>query len=87
LIDLGTADWATLRVDRAEPANDLQRPDSPFCQRSHNTITCWPIKLTLTPMLADQVCAAIDLKPAGCAADPLSLSPAKPGKTPWALAF
>ncbi|NQV65535.1 MAG: FAD-dependent oxidoreductase [SAR86 cluster bacterium] len=86
-IDLAAADWATLRVDRAEPANDLQRPDSPFCQRSHNTITCWPIKLTLTPMLADQVCAAIDLKPAGCAAEPLSLSPAKPGKTPWALAF
>jgi glycerol-3-phosphate dehydrogenase len=86
-IDTSAAVWATLFVDRAEPSNNLQRPDMPFCQRQDNAIVCWPTKLTLTPMLADMACAAIDFEPDGKAAPALDLPKALPGKTPWDLAF
>jgi glycerol-3-phosphate dehydrogenase len=86
-IDTRAMAWATLNIDRAEPANNHQRPDTPFCQRYGNTITCWPIKLTLTPMLAEQVCAAIDITPSGRPAEALGLPSVSIGKTPWALAF
>ena len=86
-IDTSSATWATLFVDRAEPANNLQRPDMPFCQQQGNAIVCWPTKLTLTPMLADMACACINFEADGRAAPALELPRAILGRTPWDLAF
>lgn len=55
-IDLGEASWKAFRVDRAEPyVTHGQRPDSPVSIIDHNMMFCWPIKLTLTPLLAREV--------------------------------
>lgn len=54
-IDLTNAQWATLRVNRAEPAqNNLMRPDSAFIVEQQPIITGWPTKLALAPDFADQ---------------------------------
>ena len=54
-IDLSTAQWATLRVDRAEPAqNMLTRPDSAFIVKDATIMVGWPTKLALAPDFADQ---------------------------------
>lgn len=55
-VSLEGSDWATLRVDRAEPAQpDKKRPEHPFAKALGRVIVCWPVKLTLAPMLAEQV--------------------------------
>ncbi len=47
-IDLGQAQWATLRVDRAEPAqSNLLRPDNAFLAEQGRLLVGWPIKLAL----------------------------------------
>jgi glycerol-3-phosphate dehydrogenase len=88
-VDLGHSQWATLNIDRAEPANDLQRPDTPFCQRDGNSIVCWPTKLTLTPMLAERLTQLVaeDLAPSHQTGPDLSLPAASISKTPWEMAF
>ncbi len=61
-IDWTRADWATLLIDRAEPANpDRSRPDAPFFFTRSNATVCWPTKLTLTPLLADEVLAGLSI--------------------------
>ncbi|WP_417661772.1 FAD-dependent oxidoreductase [Pseudomonas sp.] len=58
-IDLSSAQWATLRVDRAEPAQSgLVRPDNAFLAESDNLLIGWPTKLALAPDLADRVLAS-----------------------------
>lgn len=88
-IDLGDAIWKTFRVDRAEPlVTRGQRPDSPVSIIDHNMMFCWPIKLTLTPLLAREVLEKISaiLKPTSC---PLSykalgsLSSPREAEAPW----
>ncbi|MGB1237239.1 MAG: FAD-dependent oxidoreductase [Pseudomonadales bacterium] len=55
-IDLSTANWQTLRIERAEPKqNSLSRPDAAFCHAQDNYIVAWPTKLALAPDLADKV--------------------------------
>jgi hypothetical protein len=62
-VDLGNAQWATLRVDRAEPRQrNFARPDKAFVSRAENcpnVMVAWPTKLTLTPNLADEVITLI----------------------------
>lgn len=54
-IDLTLAQWATLRVNRAEPAQtNLMRPDSAFINVQAPIIIGWPTKLALAPDFADQ---------------------------------
>lgn len=54
-IDLTNAEWATLRVNRAEPAqNNLMRPDNAFIAEQQPIIVGWPTKLALAPDFADQ---------------------------------
>ncbi|MFD1260743.1 FAD-dependent oxidoreductase [Entomomonas asaccharolytica] len=54
-IDLSNAEWATLRVNRAEPAqNSLMRPDNAFIAEQLPIIVGWPTKLALAPDFADQ---------------------------------
>ena len=57
-LDLGDTEWATLRLDRAEPRQGaLRRPDSAFVGKLDgvdNARAAWPTKLTLCPDLADE---------------------------------
>ncbi len=55
-IDLGEAQWRTLRIDRAEPEQTSSlRPDNPFVESIGNITVVWPIKLTLAPAASDLV--------------------------------
>jgi hypothetical protein len=55
-INLGHTEWRTLRIDRAEPQQiNLSRPDNPFVKPFGNMIVVWPIKLTLTPAVSEQI--------------------------------
>ncbi|MCO6056437.1 FAD-dependent oxidoreductase [Pseudomonas sp. MOB-449] len=58
-VDLSAAQWATLRVDRAEPAQSgLVRPDNAFLSEQGRLLVGWPTKLALAPDFADRVLAA-----------------------------
>ena len=60
-IDLSDARWATLRVDRAEPAQSgLVRPDNAFLADQGRLLVGWPTKLALSPDFADRVIAALE---------------------------
>ncbi|QLF94237.1 FAD-dependent oxidoreductase [Pseudomonas sp. ABC1] len=67
-LDLSAAQWATLRVDRAEPAQSNQaRPDNAFLAEQGRLLVGWPTKLALSPDLADRVIAHLQhqsIKPA-----------------------
>jgi glycerol-3-phosphate dehydrogenase len=55
-IDLRCVEWGTYRVDRAEGRTASgARPDTIQILRDGNTITAWPTKLALAPMLAREV--------------------------------
>ncbi|MCW1243728.1 FAD-dependent oxidoreductase [Pseudomonas sp. SAICEU22] len=59
-IDLGTAQWATLRVARAEPLQSgLTRPDNAFVAEQDRLLVGWPTKLALAPDFSDRVIAAL----------------------------
>lgn len=60
-VDLSRARWATLRVERAEPAQSgLVRPDNAFLAEQGRLLVGWPTKLALAPDFADRVLAALD---------------------------
>ncbi|WP_236233824.1 NAD(P)/FAD-dependent oxidoreductase [Pseudomonas tohonis] len=60
-IDLSAAQWATLRVDRAEPVQTgLARPDNAFLADQGRLLVGWPTKLALAPDFADRVIAALE---------------------------
>jgi hypothetical protein len=58
-LDFSTAQWRTIKLDRAEPLNkQLLKPDNAFAEVSstlRNVIVAWPTKLTLAPDMADRV--------------------------------
>lgn len=62
-VDLGRTEWATLRIDRAEPRQKgLVKPDQAYAAHARgaaNVIAAWPTKLTLAPHLADAVLALL----------------------------
>jgi glycerol-3-phosphate dehydrogenase len=59
-VDLTSARWATLRVERAEPAQSgLVRPDNAFLDEQGKLLVGWPTKLALAPDFADRVLAAL----------------------------
>jgi glycerol-3-phosphate dehydrogenase len=60
-VDQAQIRWATLRVDRAEPAQSgLVRPDNAFLAEQPRLLVGWPTKLALAPDFADRVLAALD---------------------------
>lgn len=65
-LDFGVTDWATVRLDRAEPRQSaLLRPDSAFVgavDSVSNAFAAWPTKLTLSPNLADEIDALLGEK-------------------------
>ena len=54
-LDLSATDFSTYRADRAEASNAARRPDGPVSIAEGNTLTLWPTKLALVPMLSDRV--------------------------------
>lgn len=59
-VDLSQAQFATLRVDRAEPQQSgLVRPDNAFLDVQGRLMVGWPTKLALAPDFADRVLAAL----------------------------
>ncbi|MEE4961056.1 FAD-dependent oxidoreductase [Pseudomonas alliivorans] len=59
-VDLSQAQWATLRVDRAEPAQSgLVRPDNAFLDSQQRLMVGWPTKLALAPDFADRVLSVL----------------------------
>jgi len=55
-LDLAQTQWATLRIDRAEPKQpDGKRPDTSYCDDTQGVITAWPTKMALAPKLAEDV--------------------------------
>ncbi|WP_158178609.1 NAD(P)/FAD-dependent oxidoreductase [Pseudomonas viridiflava] len=59
-VDLSQAQWATLRVDRAEPAQSgLVRPDNAFLDSQKRLMVGWPTKLALAPDFADRVLSVL----------------------------
>ena len=63
-IDWREAEWATLRVDRAEPAQaGLLRPDNAWlsaCDALTHCVVAWPTKLTLAPNLGNLLISYLD---------------------------
>ena len=79
--------YRTLPINRAEPSQDSgARPDNPFVIENHNVLTCWPTKLTLTPLLGQEV---LDLLPAptGESYESVQLPLATRAPFPWELSF
>jgi glycerol-3-phosphate dehydrogenase len=55
-LDLAQTQWATLRIDRAEPKQpDGKRPDTSYFDDTQGVITAWPTKMALAPKLAADV--------------------------------
>lgn len=60
-LDLSQSEWATLRVDRAEPAQSgLVRPDNAFVSEHERLLVGWPTKLALAPDFSDRVLRALE---------------------------
>ncbi|WP_249678163.1 NAD(P)/FAD-dependent oxidoreductase [Pseudomonas abieticivorans] len=60
-VDLSHVQWATVRVNRAEPAQSgLVRPDNAFLAEKGALLVGWPTKLALVPDFADRVFAALE---------------------------
>ena len=85
-VDLSQAQWATLRVNRAEPAQSgLVRPDNAFLADQGRLLVGWPTKLALAPDFSDRVLQALEhdgIKPGNVPALPALPRPPL-GKTAW----
>lgn len=85
-VDQSQTRWATLRVDRAEPAQSgLVRPDNAFLAEQKRLLVGWPTKLALAPDFADRVLATLqrdNVQPAGHAPLPELPRPAL-GQPVW----
>lgn len=85
-VDLSQAQWATLRVNRAEPAQSgLVRPDNAFLADQGRLLVGWPTKLALAPDFSDRVMKALELDgitPSNAPALPELPRPSL-GKTAW----
>ena len=85
-IDQTQTRWATLRVDRAEPAqSNHARPDNAFLADQGRLLVGWPTKLALAPDLSDRICAALQrdgIQPSQHAALPPLKRPAL-GRPVW----
>jgi glycerol-3-phosphate dehydrogenase len=85
-IDLSEVQWATLRVNRAEPAQSgLVRPDNAFLAEQGRLLVGWPTKLALAPDFAERVIRALQrdaIAPGAPSAVPELPRPVL-GQTPW----
>jgi hypothetical protein len=74
-VDLSMAEWATLRVDRAEGLTpDGSRPDEPVVWCADEVICVWPTKLAFAPLAARRVAERLradGVLPSGHAESPI----------------
>lgn len=86
-IDWARGEYQTLRIDRAEPAQDGgRRPDQAFVEAADGCLVCWPTKLSLAPDLGDRVLqhlAPLVAPPVAPPALDLPLPAATLGAYPW----
>jgi glycerol-3-phosphate dehydrogenase len=86
-VDQQNLSFRTLEINRAEPAQeDHNRPEFPFAHRFANATVCWPTKLTLTPLLGEEVKKLLPPPGEGDWHAP-NLPLAAMSPTPWELAF
>jgi len=89
-VDLSSAKFATLRVERAEPAQSgLVRPDNAFLSDQGPLLVGWPTKLALAPDFADRVLNSLErdgIRPADHDAPPDLPRPVI-GRTAWETSF
>lgn len=89
-VDLSSAKFATLRVERAEPAQSgLVRPDNAFLSDQAPLLVGWPTKLALAPDFADRVLNSLErdgIRPADHDAPPDLPRPVI-GRTAWETSF
>jgi glycerol-3-phosphate dehydrogenase len=79
--------YRTLPINRAEPSQDSgNRPDFPYVKAIGPVITCWPTKLTLTPMLGDEVLGLLP-PPDNRQNSSIQLPLAELAPYPWETAF
>ncbi|MCW2290232.1 glycerol-3-phosphate dehydrogenase [Pseudomonas sp. BIGb0408] len=89
-VDLSTARWATLRVERAEPAQSgLVRPDNAFLSDQGALLVGWPTKLALAPDFADRVLSHLERDGIRPAVHPPLPELPRPviGRTAWETSF
>ncbi|SDI89678.1 Glycerol-3-phosphate dehydrogenase [Pseudomonas flavescens] len=89
-VDLSTAQWATLRVERAEPAQSgLVRPDNAFLSDQGALLVGWPTKLALAPDFADRVLSNLERDGIRPAVHPQLPELPRPviGRTAWETSF
>ncbi len=86
-IPLDNVEYRTLAINRAEPTQESgSRPDFPYVREWKKIITCWPTKLTLTPLLAEDVLAMLP-EPEAVTHPLLQLPQAQLAPHPWETAF
>ncbi|MDH5358586.1 MAG: FAD-dependent oxidoreductase [Gammaproteobacteria bacterium] len=88
--ELPELEWATHKVNRAEPKQSaLSRPDTAFVESRNNIHIAWPTKLALAPDLADRVIMQLQKEnlQAGQHKTVASLPSAVIGKPLWDKAF
>ena len=77
------AEFSTLRVDRAEPAQSRgRRPDEAYASARGPCIVAWPTKLSLAPDMGDRVLALL-APPAAHPLVSLDIPAAELGHAPW----
>lgn len=85
-VDLSQAQWSTLRVNRAEPAQSgLVRPDNAFLADQGRLLVGWPTKLALAPDFSDRVITALHndgIQPGNAPVLPEFVRPPL-AQTPW----
>ena len=91
-LDFSKADFATVRISRAEPKQDsLIKPDNAYAELRNNLIVTWPTKLTLAPDLGDRVLSLLQQAGQAPAAPQPTLpegAPVPPLATPvWHIRF
>ena len=86
-VDTSAMAYGVLPINRAEPTQDSGlRPDNPFVHQHGSVLTCWPTKLTLTPMLGDEVLRQLP-EPSNKQYPTLQLPLATTAPFPWENAF
>lgn len=95
-LDLSTAEWAALPIERAEPRQkNLLRPDKAFAAKAsniNNVMVAWPTKLTLAPNLANEAIELLEqdqIVAHECTADEYLVQLPTPSiaTPPWQKAF
>lgn len=86
-ISLENVEYRTLAINRAEATQASgNRPDFPFVRQYKKVIACWPTKLTLTPLLAEEVLSHLPA-PENITNPTIQLPLAQLAPHPWETAF